>query len=288
MPPIININNIIGGITLDVDQIIVNSLEYSKSSLGKVATLGAIIIVPVLIMFILMFLGAISNNGAVLVITLLIAILLLIVAGILVQGYFFKVIKSTVAGLDELPDFDNWGEMGINGLKVLVVTIVYNLIFGIIAAIPIFIIFLIMGLGGIMGGAMGSFSNSTALDMAALTSSALLFWGLYLGLFIIYLIMLVVTLLYAIFLPLGIANMAYNGNIGDAFALSALREKVSEIRWAKAIIWVLAINFVYVVAFMISYILGLLLVGIVVVPLLILPFLVIFHARSIGLLYLNE
>jgi hypothetical protein len=213
---------------------------------------------------------------------------LLIVAAILVQGYFFKVIKSTVAGLDELPDFDNWGEMGINGLKVIVVTIVYNLIFGIIAAIPIFIIFLIMGLGGIMGGAMGSFSNSTALNMAALTSSALLFWGLYLGLFIIYLIMLVVMILYAIFLPLGIANMAYNGKIGDAFALSALREKVSEIRWAKAIIWVLAINFVYVVAFMISYILGLLLVGIIVVPLLILPFLAIFHARSIGLLYLNE
>ena len=48
-----------------------------------------------------------------------------------------EIIKSTIAGIDELPDFDDWGDMFIDGLKVLVVYIVYLLIPGIVIFVGI-------------------------------------------------------------------------------------------------------------------------------------------------------
>jgi len=62
----------------------------------------------------------------------LILISFLITPVFLVYGYYL-VLKVTVAGFDELPDFDEWGDMLIDGLKVLIVGIVYML--------PVIIIF---------------------------------------------------------------------------------------------------------------------------------------------------
>ncbi|MDO9626530.1 MAG: DUF4013 domain-containing protein [Methanobacteriaceae archaeon] len=274
---------------MDIDQNIVNSLEYARSNWGKVATLGAVLIVPFIIFLAIVFLGALSNNAAIIITLGIMGTILFIIAAILVQGYFYRVIKSTLAGLDDLPDFDEWGEMFTSGLKVLLVQVVYNIIFGIIAIIPIIVIFLIFGLlGGFLSIFTGALSSSAALTPGALLSSGLLFWGMYLAIFLTYLIMLVVMVLYAIMFPLGIANMAYYDKMSAAFELSQLREKIKDIRWGKAVIWVVAIYFVIIVAVLISYILGLLLVGLILVPLIIIPLMIIFYARSTGLLYLNE
>ena len=87
---------------------------------------------------------------------------------------------------------------------------------------------------------------------------------------------------------MGVSNMAYQDNMGSAFAISEIRERISSIRWGKAIIWVIATYFVTIIAVLVSYVLGLLLVGIILVPIIIMPFMIIFLARSTGLLYLNE
>jgi hypothetical protein len=272
---------------MDIDQNIVNSLEYARSSWGKVATLGGVLFVPFLILFVFIFIGAISNNGFILGLLTFIGILIVIIAFILAEGYFFRVIKSTLAGLDEIPDFDDWGEMLGSGLKVLIVEIVYSLIFGILAAIPIFIIFLILGIIGSFLGIAGSLAGST-FNPALIAGSGVFFWAMYLGIFLTYLIMIAVGLLYYIVSFIGVANMAYQDNMAAAFAISEIRERISSIRWGKAIIWVLATYFVSIIAVLVSYILGLLLVGMIIVPIIIIPFMIIFLARSTGLLYLNE
>ena len=43
-------------------------------------------------------------------------------------GYVLRVIKSTLADYDELPEFDDWGGMLIDGFKVYIVGIVYFII----------------------------------------------------------------------------------------------------------------------------------------------------------------
>jgi hypothetical protein len=91
---------------MDIGEIVSDSIKYPTSNWGKVLILGVIMIAS-----------------------------FLIVPVFLLIGYLFRIIKATLAGLDELPEFDEVGEMFIDGLKVFVVGIVYS--------IPVIIISLI-------------------------------------------------------------------------------------------------------------------------------------------------
>ena len=52
------------------------------------------------------------------------------------NGYFLRIIKSSLDGESKPPKFDNWRSMFKDGLKVYVVTVGYSL--------PLFLIFLIL------------------------------------------------------------------------------------------------------------------------------------------------
>ena len=53
---------------------------------------------------------------------------LLIVPAFLSMGYLFRVLKLSIDGVDNLPDFERWGEMFVDGLKVFVVQLTYFII----------------------------------------------------------------------------------------------------------------------------------------------------------------
>jgi hypothetical protein len=59
-------------------------------------------------------------------------------------GYYLRIIKSTIAGIDEVPDFDDLGELFIDGIKIIVVGIVYMIV-------PI-IIFILVGFLVLLAG----------------------------------------------------------------------------------------------------------------------------------------
>ena len=63
---------------MDIGEIISDSIKYPSSNWGKVLILGVIMIASILI----------------------VPVFLLI-------GYLFRIIKASLAGLDELPDFDH-------------------------------------------------------------------------------------------------------------------------------------------------------------------------------------
>jgi len=69
-----------------------------------------------------------SDLNKVLILGILNLISFLIIPVFLVVGYNLRVLKATIAGFDELPEFDEWGEMFIDGVKVFVVTIAYMII----------------------------------------------------------------------------------------------------------------------------------------------------------------
>ncbi|SCM58357.1 Conserved protein {ECO:0000313/EMBL:AAB85681,1} [Methanothermobacter wolfeii] len=69
-----------------------------------------------------------SDWKKVIILGLLFLISFLIIPIFLATGYGFRALKASIAGFDELPEFDEWGEMFVDGLKVFVVQIVYMIV----------------------------------------------------------------------------------------------------------------------------------------------------------------
>jgi hypothetical protein len=219
---------------MDISDIISDSIKYPSSDWVKVLILGIIIIASVLIVPIL-----------------------------LVYGYMFRIIKSTLAGLDELPEFDEIGEMFVDGLKILVVAIVY--------AIPVYIIAAIVGL--LMGSSMTA--TTTTLDPTMI-------WALLIGNIIFVIVSLIIGLVEII----AIANMAYyNGELGAAFRFSEILNHIARIGWGKYIVTYIVIAIVAIIGFLIGMLTLFILIGIILIPLVIAPYIAIFGARAIALLF---
>ena len=219
---------------MNVSDIISDSIKYPSSNWGKVLILGVICIACILVIPIF-----------------------------LVYGYVFRIIKATLAGMDELPEFDEIGEMFIDGLKIFVVGIVY--------AIPVWIIAAIIGL--ITGEGAGT--TSTALDPTMV-------WAI-LGSNIIFIIVALIVGLVEI---MAIVNMAYyNGELGAAFRFSEILDKIAQIGWGKYIVTYIVIAVIGCIAFLIGMLTMIILIGFLLLPLVILPYIAMFSSRAIALLY---
>lgn len=219
---------------MDIGEIISDSIKYPSSSWGKVLILGIITIASVLI----------------------VPIFLLI-------GYVFRIIKATLAGIDELPEFDEIGDMFVDGLKVFVVGIVYS--------IPVWIISVIVGL--LMGG------NSAAAT-ASLGPGYLL--AVLLGNIVFFIIALIIGLIEI----MAIANMAYNdGDLGAAFRFSEILDIIAVIGWGKYIATYIVIVIIAAIGVIIGALTMIILIGFILLPLIILPYVIMFEARGIALLF---
>jgi hypothetical protein len=221
---------------MDIGDIISDSIKYPSSNWGKVLILGVIMIASILIVPIF-----------------------------LVYGYVFRIIKATLAGLDELPEFDEIGEMFVDGLKIFVVAIVY--------AIPVWIIAWIFG--AIMGGTMTA--TSTTLDPTML-------WALFLG----NIIFVIVAVIIGLIEVMAIANMAYyDGDLGAAFRFSEILDYISRIGWGKYIATYIVIAIVAFIGFLIGMLTMFILIGIILLPLVIAPYIAMFGSRAIALLFID-
>ncbi|UTB33644.1 MAG: DUF4013 domain-containing protein [Methanobacterium sp. ERen5] len=219
---------------MDVGDIISDSIKYPSSSWGKVLILGIITIASILI-----------------------------VPFFLLLGYMFRIIKATLAGIDELPEFDEIGDMFIDGLKVFVVGFVY--------AIPVWIISAIFGLA--TGG------NSAATLTSISTGYALAF---ILGNIVFFIIAVIIGLIEL----MAIANMAYNdGDLGTAFRFSEILDIIGTIGWGKYIITYIVIVILAAIGVMIGVFTMFVIIGFILLPLIIMPYVVMFEARGIGLLF---
>jgi hypothetical protein len=189
---------------------------------------------------------------------------ILIVPIFLVYGYVFRIIKATLAGMDELPDFDEIGDMFVDGLKVFVVAIVY--------AIPVWIIALILNM--IIGASMDVTTTATTLDAA-------MFWGIIASNLVFAIVGSIVGLIEII----AIANMAYNdGEIGAAFRFSEIMDIIANIGWGKYIATYIVIIIIAAIGVLIGMLTMFILIGFILLPLIIAPYIAMFGSRTIGLL----
>lgn len=214
---------------MNVGEIIGEALDYPGSNLKKVLGLGALIIIS-----------------------------LLIIPIFLVYGYNLRVLKATIAGFDELPDFDEWGDMLIDGLKVFVVSVAYMLI-------PLIVIFSAVYLTN---------SNPTAGVIIAVIG-------------------IILAIIFGLVEQIAIAHMAFNDSLGAAFQIGEILNIISEIGWVDYVIWYIAVIIIGGIGFVASFIIGIIpligpIISFVLTAILLEPYLNLFYYRAIGLRYAYE
>ncbi|MGC9516519.1 MAG: DUF4013 domain-containing protein [Methanomicrobiales archaeon] len=182
-----------------------------------------------------------------------------------IAGYIFRIVKWSLAGAEDLPEFDEWVDLFIDGLKVCLTYIVYMLPAIIILALTMGSMFIQL----ITMSQTGVVTPFTSLDTG------------------LYVIGSIVTFLYVLIIgiPLflmGIANMAYyDGDLGAAFSFSELLETFSSIGYVDFIIWYIVM---IVMGFVASFIGGITIIGWIVT----IPYYFMFGGRSLALLFLSQ
>lgn len=221
---------------MEIGEIISDSIKYPSAAWTKVVILGVILIIPIV-----NFIGL---------------------------GYLFRIIKATFAGIDELPDFDEVGELFIDGIKIFIVGLIY--------AIPVFIIAAIIG-------ALLSFGSQSAYYTGDFTGFQL--FTIITG----YAIYFIVAIIIGLVEYMAIANMAlYEGELGAAFKFSEVLDRISMIGWGKYIGWYIIMVLLAMVAGAISVLTMIIIIGFILAPLIIFPYFSMFGARSLALLFASS
>ena len=116
---------------MDIGGIIGDAVRYPFSDWKKILIFGIIELIASLPYIINRF-TSISTTDVTLIWVISI---LSFLSYFFMRGYSFSIIKSSITGKSDLPEFKNWNEMFINGIKLLIISIVYF--------IPVFLIILI-------------------------------------------------------------------------------------------------------------------------------------------------
>ncbi len=183
-------------------------------------------------------------------------------------GYILRVMKSTLAGYDELPEFDDWGGMIIDGFKIYIVSIVYLIIPTIVT--------LAIGFGSI--AAIGGVTNIAANPFAAIVG---------LGLAVI--IGGILYIIFGLFEAIAIANMALYDELGAAFKFSEIFERISNIGWGKYIVWYIVMIIVAIIAGIIAGILNVIpYIGSIIAILIVYSYFYMFVGRSVALIFASS
>ena len=149
----------------------------------------------------------------------------LIIPAIILQGYYLRVLAAASDRDAAPPAFEEWGAMLVEGVKLIVVALVYSLVLVVATVLVAF--------------------TGEASGIAVLRAFAVLFA-----------ILLAIGLAYV--LPIAMTNLARDGSIGSAFDFDRIRAVGNRSEYAVA--WALAIV-VGIVGGMIAGVLSLVLVG---------------------------
>lgn len=262
---------------MNVGETVKDSLKYPFSDWKKILIFGIIIILTYIDTICYDF-GGLKNLSILITLWIMGFIIFLIV-----WGYGFKIIKTSLNGSNELPKFDAWPVMLKDGMKILVVGIIYLIPLMIFTLIFSKVLF-VYTISGILGGTpLGIlellFSGLLVAFLHGKISHVLAVEGFPLFIVLVYLIAIVPIYYVAI------ANMANNiGKLRTAFKLGEILNKVRNIGFKKFSIFYLLI-IPLIALYWCNYAN---LVYLIVISLIISPYLKMFISRFIGLIYLDE
>jgi hypothetical protein len=227
---------------MDIGDVVGDAIRYPSHDWKKVIIFIIIVIISMLIGRAGIILGIIG-----------------LIISFLAYGYVLRVVKASIAGSNELPEFDEWSEMFVEGIKLFLVNLFYS--------IP-----------AIIASALLAASVIAAVYFQGTGASGLVGLSL-IGIAFAFLYMLLIGI--PLFL-IAIANMAYyNGEFSAAFRFSELMGRISIIGWVDFIIWYIVMIFSFIIAVVVGVIT---LIGWILT----IPYFYLFLARSLALLFISE
>lgn len=183
-----------------------------------------------------------------------------ILLGIPLFGYLMKVLR----GENPSPEVKDWGALFIDGIKYLVVAVIY--------AIPLIIVGVLVVRAGIAGILSG-----TAADM--MTAFGLIAAGL--------MLIFIIAIFIAFFEITGVVRLARTGSMAEAFHFHAILASVKKLGWDQ---YLIAIGILIIAGFIMGIIFTVLIIipviGGIICICLIAPF-ALFIARYMCVLYDN-
>ncbi len=262
---------------MDMIEIVEDAVKYPLSDLKKVLILGIIILFTSI--------PGISIIAALLGTSDLSTIRFLDILYLLVYGYLFRIIESSLNGRIELPDFDNWTDMFKDGIKVFIVSIIYST-----PALFIILAFAVVPFASNFG-ITGS-NISTVVNMLLQTA------GVWAFIAILYMILIIPIMLIAI------TNMAYNkGELNAAFKFHTIINIIEQIGQEQIIKWYILIGVIYIIIYLsgsiiatifsillyplVEQVLTSLIIGQLLTLLIVSPYLKMYFARSIASFYVS-
>ncbi|UIO98694.1 DUF4013 domain-containing protein [Halobaculum sp. CBA1158] len=144
---------------------------------------------------------------------LLLVFSFLILPAFVLQGYLLRVLRSSANGDAAAPSFTDWGDLLVDGLKLLVVSVIY----GVGITIPFVVGAAVIGLGGLTGSDAGLAAFGILGVLVLLVAS-------------------LVAIVVGYVLPAAITNFALEGSIGAAFDLAAIREAAFSSRYLVGVL----------------------------------------------------
>ena len=183
-----------------------------------------------------------------------------ILLGIPLFGYLMKVLRGETPS----PEVEDWGTLLVDGIKYLVVALIY--------AIPLIVVGIIVvraGIAGIMSG--------TSADM--MTVFGLIAAGM--------VITFVIAIFIAVFEITGVVRLAWTGSIKEAFNFNAILEMIKKPGWDQ---YLIAIGILIIAGFIMGIIFTVMMIipflGGIICLCLFVPF-ALFIARYMCILYDN-
>ena len=207
---------------MNMGEIIKDSLRYPFSDWKKFLIFGFIIYISYIVRELAHFTGSIVTLFFILSI---IGILI----GFLVLGYELRIIKSSIAGMIELPKFNLWSQMFIDGFKVYIIHLFY------LTPILLSLLLFLGSIKGIINPSILDFIDTYLNEVIRTIISGNFYtstnWDLfYIAILYLFLIMPIQYM--------ALANMAKNNNkLSAAFKFNKIFNKISNIGLKNIIIF---------------------------------------------------
>ncbi len=235
-----------------------------------------------------------SNPARFFTLGIILVLSLLILPIILARGYLLRIIKNTSQNQREMPPFEDWTDMFIDGLKFFVVNLAYS-IPGAIFIYGALMISLFTSLskrisdGHISNQSMMYSGSTHSINYLQMIDSNILLLLVGIGL----VLLIIGYLVQMIALP----HMVYKNKFGAAFDIKAIYKEIRVLGWKNYLICGIFFVFVLFVFSMIGMLLPVLLsiyglggyvIGLIIMGLLFHPFEYALQGRFLGLIYPGE
>lgn len=202
------------------------------------------------------------------------------------EGYMLSVIKESINFSEEIPALDIFANL-VDGLKLLVVEIVYYII-------PAILVLIVGWLSGTFSAAMnivnyvGEDVTNTTLNATDLVNTIPQeYWAaLITGLAITALFAMILFIIFGLLLEIAMCRLAKYDSIKEAIDFKAVIGDIKEIGVGRYIKWyVLLIVIILILSIVIGLVNSLPYVGVLITFLVIAPFITLFASRALGTLY---